>query len=179
MPRQPAPAARFGTRFHAWVEARFGQQGLFDPDELSGRADAGIDDEADLKELITRFEEGPFGSRVPLAVEAPFALVLRGPGGGNQVVRGRIDAVYEEPGPSTGPGHGKYLVVDWKTNTRQTADPLQLAVYRLAWAELHGVPVDQVRAAFYYVRTGELVAPEDLPDRGLLEDLLSGASAKS
>ena len=26
MPRQPSSAARFGTRFHAWVEARFGQQ---------------------------------------------------------------------------------------------------------------------------------------------------------
>ncbi len=43
MPRPPSPAARFGTRFHAWVEARFGQQDLFDPDELPGQADAGID----------------------------------------------------------------------------------------------------------------------------------------
>ena len=41
MPRQPSPAARFGTRFHAWVEARFGQQDLFDPDELPGRGDRG------------------------------------------------------------------------------------------------------------------------------------------
>ena len=48
MPRPPSPAARFGTRFHAWVEARFGQQDLFDPDDLPGRADAGIDDDADL-----------------------------------------------------------------------------------------------------------------------------------
>ncbi len=60
MPRPPAPAARFGTRFHAWVEARFGQQGLFEPDELEGRADAGIDDDGDLKELVNRFEDGPF-----------------------------------------------------------------------------------------------------------------------
>ncbi len=36
MPRQPSPAARFGTRFHAWVESRFGQQDLFDPDDLPG-----------------------------------------------------------------------------------------------------------------------------------------------
>ena len=48
MPRPPSPAARFGTRFHAWVEARFGQQHLIDPDDLPGRADAGIDDDADL-----------------------------------------------------------------------------------------------------------------------------------
>ncbi|MFC5728019.1 MULTISPECIES: UvrD-helicase domain-containing protein [Nocardioides] len=172
MPRPPAPAARFGTRFHAWVEARFGQQGLFDPDELSGRADAGIDDDADLKELIATFEAGPFGARVPFAVEAPFALVLRRPDGGNQVVRGRIDAVYEEP-------HASYLVVDWKTSVRHTADPLQLAVYRLAWAELHGVPLEQVHAAFYYVRTGELVEHDDLPDRAQLEGLLPGSAAES
>ncbi|GAA4093350.1 hypothetical protein GCM10023066_32690 [Nocardioides kongjuensis] len=165
MPRPPAPAARFGTRFHAWVEARFGQQGLFDPDELAGRADAGIDDEADLKELIVRFEEGPFGSREPHAVEAPFALVLGAGEGRRQVVRGRIDAVYVEP-------DGSYLVVDWKTSSRQDADALQLALYRLAWAELEGVDPERVRAGFFYVRTGELVVHDELPGREEVEALL-------
>lgn len=160
MPRPPSSAARFGTRFHAWVEARFGQQDLFDYGDLPGRGDAGIDDDSDLKELIATFEAGPFATRVPHQVEAPFALVL-----GGQVVRGRIDAVYTE-------GDG-YLVVDWKTNRSATADPLQLAIYRQAWAELHDVPVERVRAAFYYVRTGELVEPDDLPDRQALEALLS------
>ncbi|HEY3016704.1 MAG TPA: ATP-dependent DNA helicase [Nocardioides sp.] len=186
MPRPPSSSARFGTRFHAWVEARFGQQDLFDPDELPGRADAGIDDETDLKELIANFESGPFSTRVPYAVEASFALVL-----GGQVVRGRIDAVYlggesVEPGSVEAgsvdarpvearpveAGTGPFLVVDWKTNRAPTADPLQLAIYRLAWAELQGVPVDRVRAAFYYVRTGHLVEPDDLPDRAALESLL-------
>lgn len=165
MPRPPAPAARFGTRFHAWVEARFGQQGLFDPDELAGRADAGIDDEADLKELVGQFEAGPFGSRVPHAVEAPFALVLGVGEGRRQVVRGRIDAVYAEP-------DGSFLVVDWKTSSRQDADPLQLALYRLAWAELQGIDPAQVRAGFFYVRTGELVVHEDLPGRQEVEKVL-------
>jgi DNA helicase-2/ATP-dependent DNA helicase PcrA len=160
LPRQPSPAARFGTRFHAWVEARFGQQALLDPDDLPGRGDAGIDDESDLKELVAAFESGSFGQRVPHTVEAPFALVLSG-----QVVRGRIDAVYAE-------GDG-YLVVDWKTNRQQTADPLQLALYRLAWAELMGVEPARVRAAFYYVRTGDLVEHHDLPDRPALEKLLA------
>ena len=62
--------------------------------------------------------------------------------------------------------------MDWKTNRAQTADPLQLAIYRLAWAELAGVPVDRVRAAFYYVRTGDLVEPERLTSRAELEALL-------
>ncbi|KRF14124.1 DNA helicase UvrD [Nocardioides sp. Soil797] len=161
MPRQPSPAARFGTRFHAWIEARFGQQNLFDPDELPGRADLGIDDESDLKELTGRFADGPFGRREPHAIEAPFALVLRG-----QVIRGRIDAVYAEP-------DGGFLVIDWKTNQRATADPLQLAIYRLAWAELVGVPLEKVRAAFHYVRSGQTIDhTDDLPGRDELEKLV-------
>jgi DNA helicase-2/ATP-dependent DNA helicase PcrA len=156
MPRPPSPAARFGTRFHAWVESRFGQQDLFDPDELPGRGDAGIDDDADLQELIEKFEAGPFADRRPYAVEAPFALVLDG-----QVVRGRIDAVYAEP-ESAG---GGFLVVDWKTNRTPDSDPWQLALYRLAWAELTGVPLERVRARFYFVRTGDVVEPADLPGR--------------
>ncbi|HET8665908.1 MAG TPA: ATP-dependent DNA helicase [Nocardioides sp.] len=164
MPRQPSPAARFGTRFHAWVEARFGQQDLFDPEDLPGQADAGIDSDDDLAGLIATFERGPFGDRPPHAVEAPFALVL-----GGQVVRGRIDAVYAEP-----PGDGAdFLVVDWKTSRRDDADELQLALYRLAWAELSGVPLERVRAAFYFVRSGRVVEPDDLPGRDELERLVT------
>jgi DNA helicase II / ATP-dependent DNA helicase PcrA len=165
MPRQPSPAARFGTRFHAWVEARFGQQDLFDPDELPGQADAGIDSDDDLAGLIATFERGPFADRAPDAVEAPFALVLAG-----QVVRGRIDAVYAE---SATDGSPAYLVVDWKTSRRDDADELQLALYRLAWAELAGVPLDRVRAAFYFVRSGRVVEATRLPDRASLERLVS------
>ncbi|MEP7089567.1 MAG: ATP-dependent DNA helicase, partial [Nocardioidaceae bacterium] len=159
MPREPSPSARFGTRFHAWVEARFGQQELMDPDELPGRGDAEIDDDDDLRELVALFEKGEFAERTPVAVEPPFALVLAG-----QVVRGRIDAVYAD-------GDG-FLVVDWKTNRARTADPLQLAIYRVAWAELSGVPVERVRAAFYYVRTGELLEPDTTVTRAELEALV-------
>jgi DNA helicase-2/ATP-dependent DNA helicase PcrA len=165
VPRQPSPAARFGTRFHAWVEARFGQQDLFDPDELPGQADAGIDSDDDLADLIATFERGPFADRPPHAVEAPFALVLAG-----QVVRGRIDAVYAEPSGEA--DAVRYLVVDWKTSRRDDADELQLALYRLAWAELAGVPLDMVRAAFYFVRSGRIVDPPDLPGREELERLV-------
>ena len=95
-------------------------------------------------------------------MEPAFALVLAG-----QVVRGRIDAVYRED--------DGYLVVDWKTNRTATADPLQLAIYRLAWAELHDLDPEQVRAGFYYVRTGTLVEPHDLPGRAELQELVSRA----
>lgn len=160
VPREPSPAATFGTAFHAWVETRLGQQGLLDPDDLPGRADGGIESDADLAAMQEAFDAGQFGDRVPYAVEAPFSLVLAG-----QVVRGRIDAVYEEP-------DGGFLLVDWKTNRRRDADPLQLAFYRLAWAELHAIGVEQVRAGFYYVRTDDLVVYDDLPGRQELRALL-------
>src|SRR5690606_17985507 len=154
MPKPPSRSASFGTRFHQWVEARFGQQDLLDPEDLPGQADRGIDDDADLAAVIAAFEAGPFAERHPVATEHPFALVLDG-----QVVRGRIDAVYREP-------DGRHLVVDWKTGRREDADPLQLAIYRLAWAELQGVPVEQVRACFHYVRSGRTVDVSDsLPGR--------------
>ena len=82
------------------------------------------------------------------------------------VIRGRIDAVYRED-------DGTFFVVDWKTNRAETADPLQLAIYRLAWAELHQVPLDEVRAAFHYVRSGNTVEPSDLPGRAELEAIFS------
>lgn len=164
MPRKPSRAARFGTRFHARVEALFGQQQLIGLDDLPDRADEAIADEAELEELLRAFAAGPYGDRPPYRVEAPFSLVLAG-----QVVPGRIDAVYRSD--------DGYEVVDWKTNRAATADPLQLAIYRVAWAQLAGVPVDQVAAAFYYVRTGEVVRYPDLPSRAELEQIVSKSLA--
>ncbi|MGW4953919.1 UvrD-helicase domain-containing protein [Streptomyces parvulus] len=164
MPRPPRPAARRGTRFHAWVEARFEplKLPLLEPGELPGD-DAEIADEQDLEFLKDAFERTEYARRTPHRVEAPFQLTLAG-----RVVRGRIDAVYKE-GDGT---NATYEIVDWKTNRAPTADPLQLALYRLAWAEQQNVPLESVTAAFLYVRTGEVVRPGGLPDRAALEELL-------
>ncbi|MFE6405999.1 UvrD-helicase domain-containing protein [Streptomyces sp. NPDC057837] len=164
MPRPPQPAARRGTRFHAWVEARFEELTLplLEPEELPG-SDAEIADERDLEALKEAFERTAYARRTPYRVEAPFQLAIAG-----RVVRGRIDAVYKEgDGPDA-----TYEIVDWKTSRSRTADPLQLAVYRLAWAEQQGVPLDKVTAAFLYVRGGEVVRPRQLPGRAALERLL-------
>jgi DNA helicase-2/ATP-dependent DNA helicase PcrA len=166
MPRKPNRAARFGTRFHAWVESYFGQQFLLDPDDLPGAADEGIVDDTDLIELMDAFRDGPYGERTPYEIEAPFALAI-----GGRVVRGRIDAVYQVIRPD---GSRGYDVIDWKTSRNETADPLQLAIYRVAWAELVGIPVEQVDAAFYYVRTGDVIRHNNLPGRTELITLLNG-----
>lgn len=167
MPRPPQPAARRGTRFHAWVETRFEELRLplLGPEDLPGGApgEAEIADERDLDALKEAFERTEYAHRTPHRVEVPFQLTLAG-----RVVRGRIDAVYKEvDGDDV-----TYEIVDWKTSRTRTADPLQLAVYRLAWAELHDVPPESVKAAFLYVRSGETSRPAHLPGRAELERIL-------
>ncbi|MFJ4923642.1 UvrD-helicase domain-containing protein [Streptomyces sp. NPDC088725] len=182
MPRPPQPAARRGTRFHAWVESRFEELPLpmLGPDELPGGADdePEIADERDLAALKAAFERSPYARRTPYRVETPFHLTLAG-----RVIRGRIDAVYRTPyetdpadptATEAGPAAYTYEIVDWKTSRARTGDPLQLAVYRLAWAEQHGIPPSAVTAAFLYVRTGEIVRPAHLPGREELERILTG-----
>jgi DNA helicase-2/ATP-dependent DNA helicase PcrA len=167
VPAAPAKAARRGTRFHAWVEAHFGVRPLLEPDDLPGAAD-GLDDDTDeaLDSMRAAFLASPWAAREPVAIEVPFSLVL-----GGRVVPGRIDAVFAETDPE---GVTRYEVVDWKTSRAQSADPLQLAVYRVAYAEVVGVPVDQVDAAFVYVRDGSVVRPTGLLSRNELEALLVG-----
>ena len=162
LPRPPAAAARRGTRFHAWVETLFAQRPLLGPDELPGAEDDDLGDDTSLTALQEAFLASPYATRRPHAIEAPFALPL-----GGRVVRGRIDAVYDL-------GGGRWQVVDWKTGSA-AADPLQLAVYRLAWARLVGVPPADVEAVFLYVATGEVVVHEDLPDEDQLVALLRGS----
>ncbi|MEU3477370.1 UvrD-helicase domain-containing protein [Streptomyces sp. NPDC033754] len=171
MPKPPQPAARRGTRFHAWVESRFEELPLpfLGPEELPGGEDfAGepeILDERDLDSLKEAFARTPYAHRSPYRVEVPVHLTL-----GGRVVRGRIDAVYRDPDT------GAYEIVDWKTSHHRTADPLQLAIYRLAWAEQHGLAPDDVAAAFVYVRTGEVARPARLPGRAELEAILLGGA---
>jgi len=161
MPRPPAPAAARGTRFHAWVESRYGQQPLLLPDDLPGAADDDIESDADLQALQEAFERSDYSKRTPIAMEAPFALVLAG-----RVVSGRIDAVFDN--------NGRPEVIDWKTGRRSGLHPLQLAIYRLAWAEQHGLSISEVDAAFLLVSSGEVVRPHSLPDREGLGRILRG-----
>ncbi|MHB1433789.1 MAG: PD-(D/E)XK nuclease family protein, partial [Streptosporangiaceae bacterium] len=174
MPRPPAPRAERGTAFHRWLEERFGPMRLIDPDDLAGAGDADlVADDADLAALKAAFEAGAWGQRLPLQVEVPFETRV-----GDRLVRGRIDAVFADS------PEGGFDVVDWKTGrppsagAEQRAVAIQLAAYRLAWAALAGVPVDQVRAAFYYVRQDRTVRPADLLDTAGLAALISEIPAE-
>jgi DNA helicase II / ATP-dependent DNA helicase PcrA len=172
MPRGPVPHAIRGTAFHVWLEHRYGQVPLIDTDELPDAADeaSARPDDLDLAELKDRFDAGAWASRWPAEVEVPFETLI-----GDRVVRGRIDAVFADA------ADGGYDVVDWKTGRQpgsaaeKRAVAVQLAAYRLAWAALAGLPVEQVRAAFYYVRDEVTVRPADLLDEAGLAALIDGA----
>jgi DNA helicase II / ATP-dependent DNA helicase PcrA len=166
MPQPPAGQARRGTAFHLWLEERFGQQRLIDDDDLFlDDAVAELDD--NLMELRARFEAGEWGGRWPREVEVPFDTQI-----GDRQIRGRIDAIFTSP-------DGGYDVVDWKTGQlprttqEREAVAVQLAAYRLAWSALAGIPLDKVRAAFYYVRHDRTVRPADLLDADGLKALIA------
>ena len=164
MPRRPVAAARRGSALHAWIETLFGDQPLLPPDDLPGAQDADIDSDADLEAMKETFLQTPYALRSPYALEVPVSAIFAG-----RVIQGRIDAVFRDG--------EQWELVDWKTNRAQDADPLQLAIYRIAWAELMGVPMDSVSASFVYVRTGDVVTPDDLPDRVQVERLLVGSES--
>jgi len=166
LPYPPNPLARRGTAFHAWVERRYGATRLLDMEDLPGAADADAAPDADLQTLQEAFLASRWAQRRPVEVEVPFETVIAG-----IVLRGRIDAVFVDADDG-------FTVVDWKTGAvpepaRRHALQVQLAAYRVAWAELAGVPLERVRAAFHYVRDDETLAPADLLDADGLRHLLS------
>jgi DNA helicase-2/ATP-dependent DNA helicase PcrA len=156
-----------GNAFHAWVQKFYGVEWLFDIGDLPGAADSGVGDTTELAALQAAFSESPWAAKIPVAVEVPFEMPI-----GDTVVRGRIDAIFAD-------ADGGATVLDWKTGEpprgpeamRHAA--VQLAVYRMAWAALSGLPETSVRTAFYYVRSGATVAPDDLPGPAELAALLA------
>ena len=172
MPRRPVPQAARGTTFHQWLEQRFGQAQLIDADDLPGAAD---EVPRQTGEAIRTWPSSRRASRPasgrdrwPAEVEVPFETLI-----GDRLIRGRIDAVFADA------ADGRFDVVDWKTGRQpgsaaeKRAVAVQLAAYRLAWAALAGVPVADVRAAFYYVRDDVTVRPADLLDKDGLAALIN------
>ncbi len=164
LPFPPNPLARRGTAFHTWLENRFGATRLLDIDELPGAGDADAAPDADLDRLKEAFLNSSWADRTPHDVEVPFEAEFDGIS-----VRGRMDAVYRDP--------DGWTVVDWKTGAVPDPDALpalsvQLAAYRLAWAALIDEPIENVRAAFHYVRHDHTLRPADLLDAEGLKALI-------
>ncbi len=167
VPTKPGMSARKGTAFHAWIEEYFATTGQLDIDEEPG-ADAYVEEAYGLADMQEVFKNSAWAVRTPadleVAIETRVAEVI---------VRGRIDAVFRD-------GDGGWDLIDWKTGRIPPKDTLairavQLAVYRLAWSRLKDVPLDQVRAAFYYVGQDRLIRPVDLAGEEELEAIVRNA----
>ncbi len=171
LPRRPGSAARKGTAFHAWIEEFYGSTGMLDLGEYPGGADAYVDESLGLGEMTAIFERSEWALREPEAVEAPIETRI-----GGVVVRGRIDAVFRD-------ADGGWDLIDWKTGHPpapglRAAKAVQLAVYRLAWSRLKDVPLEKVRAAFFYVADNLVVRPHDLGDATELEAIVAAAQER-
>ncbi|MFD6105096.1 ATP-dependent helicase [Nocardia salmonicida] len=183
LPYPPNPMARRGTAFHAWVQSWFGTEQLLGLDELPGAADSTTEmgrADQELAAMQSAFRRSPWAHRNPVDVEVPFETSIAG-----TVIRGRMDAVFAEPG-------GRWIVVDWKTGAEpgpadEPAVAMQLAVYRLAWARLMAARtgetedrmLQRVGAAFHYVRSGRTIAPEQLAGPAELARLIHDAAPEN
>lgn len=165
VPREPGIAARKGTAFHAWIEEYFGRSGMLDIDEYPGAADAYVDEAYQLDDMVATFEASEWASRTPAYIEVPVETRVN-----SVVVRGRIDAVFQDE-------DGGWDLIDWKTGAPPSKEKLavrsvQLAVYRLAWSRLKDVPLEKVRAAFYYVAADKVIRPHNLLGETELERII-------
>ncbi|WP_416394027.1 MULTISPECIES: ATP-dependent DNA helicase [unclassified Curtobacterium] len=177
MPERPYRATRLGTLFHQWVEQRARSGGSLEtldawPDELDLDRDDVVDASADavvtdddarrLADFQATFARSRWAALTPIEVEREIHIPFLG----HSVVC-KLDAVYEID--------GRAEVVDWKTGKAPTRDDdlakrqLQLALYRVAYAEFTGRPIDEVDAVFYFVADDLEVRPRELLDRAGLE----------
>jgi len=140
-------------------------------DEITSAASAA--DEADLARLRANFERSPWGSLAPIEVEAEIHFPLpAAPGEPAHIVICKLDAVYRHADRG-----GRIEIVDWKTGrapkTAAERDErmLQLALYRVAYHRRHGVPLEDIDVALYYVaddliiRGDRVYSEEDLVQR--------------
>lgn len=177
MPERPYRATRLGTLFHQWVEQRARSGGSLetldawdgeldlDPEDVVDAAAEPVvtdDDARRLADFQTTFARSRWAGLTPIEVEREIHIPFLG----HSVVC-KLDAVYEID--------GRAEVVDWKTGKAPTGSDdlakrqLQLALYRVAYAEFTGRPLDEVDAVFYFVADDLEVRPTELLDRAGLE----------
>ena len=163
--RRPMPRARDeyssrGTAFHLWIEKHLRGNSIFDDEDFDLLQP--IEEDRTLEELKSTWLKSEYGNKSAHRVEVPFETVIAG-----TLVRGRIDAIYKSD--------AGFEVVDWKTGSTVLDEDsaIQLAIYRLAWAKLAGVPVESVSAAFHFVPTGVTDRRTNLMSEAELIALLS------
>ena len=152
VPSEPYRATQLGTLFHAWVEE-------FMISEVDTQTTS-------LGELTEIFKASRFNGLEPEDVEIEINLTR-----GENTFVCKLDAVFFDSDT------GVYEIVDWKTGSsakdddQQSQMNLQLALYRFAYSELKGIPIDQIKVCFYFVKENLEVIPERLPEPAALIEM--------
>ena len=163
MPTAPTTASRRGTAFHEWVEEHFQTSALVDPTDLPGAADQSLTTDDALELVKQGFLSSRWAELSPVALEWDFVLPITG-----RAIAGRADAVFLID--------GVYTIVDWKTGSAEFVDPVQLSLYRHAWARSHGLLAENVQAMFVFLPSGEELTPDGLLTVEQVGELLGAAS---
>lgn len=160
LPERPFRQTRLGTLFHAWVEQRAGRPGLggslddalWESDEETFGTTSSAEDAEALDALRTRFLASEWANLQPLEVETEIDFTLADLDGSDHVVICKLDAVYRREDRG-----GRIEIVDWKTGAAPRTEAekeermLQLELYRRAYHAKHGVPLEEIDVALYYV----------------------------
>ncbi|WP_396668097.1 ATP-dependent DNA helicase [Microbacterium sp. R86528] len=166
LPERPFRQTRLGTLFHAWVEHRSGRSGLggsiddalWESDEDTVDSDASVEDAAALDALRANFLASEWASLTPIEVETEINFTETDLDGTPHVVICKLDAVYRRVDREN-----RIEIVDWKTGRSPKSEQereermLQLELYRRAYHAKHGVPIEQIDVALYYVADGVIV----------------------
>ena len=153
--------------FHDWVQRFYGAERLFDLDDLPGAVDGQLararrGGPRRAAGRVHGLAHGPPALPSTLRCRSTWSSVTPWYGGASTRCSRTPTAPPWSTGRRASPGHPEA--------NRHAA--VQLAVYRVAWAALRGVPAASVRAAFHYVRSGRDRRPESLPEAEDLAALL-------
>lgn len=153
MPAVYSDVAELGTLFHANLEQAF----------LSGSELDYSNWSEEEKKLGVNFENSRFAALSPFLVEESIEFAL-----GGSIVVCKLDAVYLID--------GEYQVVDWKSGKMPAGKELsdkaiQLSLYRIALSRKLGVPLERIRASFFYAASGEELEPQLIGEASLAQKL--------
>lgn len=160
LPEEPFRQTRIGTLFHSWVEQRTGAIGLggslddalWEIDDDAPATDASAEDAAVLERLRANFLRSEWAALQPVEVETEIDFAVVGLDDRPHIVICKLDAVYRRDDRG-----GRIEIVDWKTGAAPRGEAevaermVQLELYRQAYHARHGVPIDEIDVALYYV----------------------------
>ena len=177
LPRFSSPAARRGTTIHRAIELH--NRGQVPLEDIDWAPTDPFENHQGGESSFSRFQQSRFASVKPTLIEHPFEMTI-----GEVVIRGRVDAVYEDDGAE---------IVDFKTGSASTepttndSRQVQLEAYAVAAVDEHfgRQLATPLRVSFAYFGSRPEILTYECDDawvdaaRARLVELASGISGES